>query len=242
MPDLRAFLLKTIPAPLLRPLRSLRDSQRRKVLAKAANRAELFSAIYTRNMWGGASEDFYSGHGSHYPDVVQPYVDAVIELLRAIPGPPNVCDLGCGDFAVGSQIRPHAGGYIAADIVPELVARNAARFPDTEFRVIDLVADDLPDADIVFIRQVLQHLSNDDIASALPKLAKFPRIVITEDVPTTDFVPNADKLAGFDVRLASSSGVDITAPPFNFPVKVSRVICEVAYGTAWLRTTYYEPA
>lgn len=242
MQSLKTFAKNTLPAPLVGWMLGIRNARRQKILAKASNRAEIFSAIYSEGMWGGADRDFYSGHGSHEPAVVNPYVEAVRKVLEDLPGEPTVVDLGCGDFGVGSKIRPHAGRYIAGDIVPELIARNQQRFPDTEFVVLDIVTDDLPQGDVVTVREVLQHLSNADISGALPKLAKFKRVIITEGVPTGDFVPNHDKAAGFDIRFKNGSGVDIAAAPFNFPVKSQQVICEVLAGNCLLRTTLYEPA
>lgn len=242
MQSLRSLAKNNLPAPLLRVLTDIRDDRRRKILSRANSRQEVFSKIYSEGMWGGEDRDFYSGHGSHDPSVVNPYVEAVRQVLESLPGDPTVVDLGCGDFGVGSRIRPYAGKYIAADIVPALVTRNQQRFPDVEFRTIDIVTDELPEGDVVCVRQVLQHLSNADIAGALPKLARFSRVIITEDVPIGDFVPNHDKEAGFDIRVTNGSGVDVTAAPFDFPVKSQRVICEVPYETCVLRTTLYEPA
>lgn len=93
-------------------------------------------------------------------------------FLNAL-GKPDVVDLGCGDFKVGSQLRPWCGRYTACDVVPDLIAFNRTAFTqlDVDFRVLDMVEDPLPAGDVVFVRQVLQHLSNAAISKAIAKIA-----------------------------------------------------------------------
>lgn len=243
MNDIRRKLKKVLPGFVYRPLKKRLDEGRWRKLQNASSRAEIFSLIYKDKMWGGA-DDFYSGHGSSDPQIVEPYFLAIKTFLESLPTKPDACDFGCGDFRVGQKIRPFCGRYIAADLVPELIERNKGRFDalDVDFRVIDIVTDELPEGDVAFIREVLQHLSNAEIQSILPKLARFRFVVVTEDIPQGDFIANADKPAGFDIRASRGSGVDLEKEPFGFQVKSARVICEVPHGTALLRTTVYEPA
>ena len=69
--------------------------------------------------------------------------------------------------------------------------------------------DELPQAEIVFIRQVLQHLSNREIKNALPQIAlKYKYLVLTEHLPESqDFVHNLDKPTGANNRLGINSGI-----------------------------------
>ena len=91
-------------------------------------------------------------------------------FLRTLDYKPDVVDLDCGDFHVGSRLRCLCSGYVACDIVEPLIAFNAKTFEGlgVDFRTLDLTKDELPSGEVVFVRQVLQHLSNDDIARALP--------------------------------------------------------------------------
>jgi len=77
---------------------------------------------------------------------------------------------------------------------------------------------------VVIIRQVLQHLSNDDIQHALTnyigKTTKY--LIVTEDLPSTDqFIANIDKPTGVGIRLKLGSGVDLEQQPFSMPFKSS---------------------
>ena len=86
-----------------------------------------------------------------------------------------------------------------------------------DFRVLDLTRDQLPPAQVVFIRQVLQLLSNEQIMRALPQLAaKFEFLILTEHLPLSpSFDLNADKPSGVVTMLSLKSGVVLTSAPFS---------------------------
>ena len=62
---------------------------------------------------------------------------------------------------------PDLPGYVGVDIVPGAIASARTRFPGRDFRVADIVLDDLPRADAVLCRDVLQHLPLADGLSAI---------------------------------------------------------------------------
>ena len=96
-------------------------------------------------------------------------------------------DLGCGDFTVGRELTERLKNvkYTGCDIVPELIAHNARAFSNHRiaFKALDIVHDELPDGDICLVRQVLQHLPNEDIKHVLAKLANYKAVFITEIIP-----------------------------------------------------------
>ncbi len=230
--------------------RSWLDARHRRAAARADRAfegkppAEIFEAVYRERVWGGSERnDFYSGEGSHDPSVVAPYVAAVTEFLRSLPAPPRAVDLGCGDFNVGSQLRPHCSEYVACDIVPSLIERNRRVFADrrVEFRALDMSAEPLPAGDVVFLRQVLQHMSNEQIARVLPKLAQYRWAVITEHVPShSGFAPNFEKPPGPGIRVARGSGIVLSAPPFSFRARAERELCAIRNERDTIRTVLYE--
>jgi SAM-dependent methyltransferase len=178
---------------------------------------EVFTRIYRDNEWHGKAGEFDSGYGSQN-DMAGPYCEAVREFMRS-RGVVSVADLGCGDFRVGAGLQMAGVKYIGADIVEELIAHNQARYggENVSFQCLDIIADDLPDADMCLVRQVLQHLSNAQIVSALAKLKKYRYALITEHYPAPGVavVPNLDKPHGSDTRTFDNSGVYLDQPPFN---------------------------
>ncbi len=229
---------------------ALRDGYTRRWLAReygGLSTEQVFTKVYESGVWGRSADpadSYFSGTGSHSPAVVQRYVGAVGSFLQSFENKPSVVDLGCGDFAIGSQIRPYCSHYVACDIVSGLIERNRARYGglEVDFRVLDLASDELPRAEIVFVRQVLQHLSNDRLAAALPRLASSYRFaVVSEHLPARpDFPHNLDKPTGPDTRLRVGSGVVLTSPPFGLKARSERRLCEVTEGDGIVVTTLYE--
>jgi SAM-dependent methyltransferase len=178
---------------------------------------EVFTRIYRDNEWHGKAGEFDSGYGSQ-SDMAAPYCQAAREFMET-RGVKSVVDLGCGDFRVGAGLQASGRQYVGVDIVEELVAQNQARYgnANVSFRCLDLIADELPDADICLMRQVLQHLSNAQIVAVLAKLEKYRYVLVTEHYPAPGVAvtPNLDKPHGSDTRTFDNSGVYLDQPPFN---------------------------
>ncbi len=187
--------------------------------------------IYDLHFWGGTDFDFYSGAGSHDPNIITPYLDAAISFLKSFNTSLTVCDLGCGDFNIGQHLAPHCHKYFAIDIVEKLIERNKTLFtkPNLEFLCLDIAKDDLPPADCLILRQVLQHLSNAEILAITKKLANYKYIILTEHIPSGDFIPNKDIISGQGIRIKQNSGVDILKAPFHLKVKEEQHLGEYAF-------------
>jgi len=195
----------------------------------SASRREVFETVYRDKLWGadGGSPDFFSGAGSRGA-LAERYVSEMAKLLRAhqeeAGRPLTVVDIGCGDFHVGHALVRAVDGitYVGCDIVPAVVERNSARYASdrVSFRALDIVTDTPPKGDICLVRQVLQHLSNSDIAAALSHLEAFDTVYVTEHQPVQmSGPPNPDKTAGADVRfdweLGVGRGVELGESPYS---------------------------
>ena len=210
---------------------------------------EVFEKIYKEGVWGrDAQLNPTSGSGSHNEIVVRPYIECVRTILNEMSHP-VIVDLGCGDFNVGKNFVGQAASYIACDISKTILERNIQTYPspNVTFKQLNVSKDELPKADIAFIRQVLQHLSNDDIACFVKNINKnspYKYLVVTEHVPAkASFKPNIEKPTGPGIRVQMGSGVDITKDPFNLQCKEKKVVLEVpeeVYGVdAIIRTTLF---
>ncbi|WP_109301419.1 class I SAM-dependent methyltransferase [Aquimarina sp. AU474] len=190
---------------------------------------EAMEQVYEKKLWGGNTSKFYSGTGSHHPEMVNPYVDVLTSFLMSFKKPLTVCDLGCGDFNVGKELVQHTKKYIAVDIVTDLIDYNKEKFKveNLEFRCLDIAVDNLPSGDCAVLRQVLQHLSNTEVQSILKKLSDFKYVIITEHMPEGDFIPNKDIISGQGIRLKKQSGLDVVAPPFSLKVKEEKQLLSV---------------
>jgi hypothetical protein len=121
------------------------------------SRSAVFRSIYRLNRWHGT--ETRSGPGSTH--------GATSRLRRIlpelVPGIGNsFLDAACG----ASWWMPELPGYRGIDIVPEAVQAVANRFPHRSYAVGDICSEHLV-ADVVFMRDVLAHLSNDEVRAAL---------------------------------------------------------------------------
>lgn len=199
--------------------------------------------VYEMKLWGSKGTDFYSGLGSHHPEILDPYIEAVTSFLGSFEDPLTVCDLGCGDFNVGKELVRHAKKYVAVDIVKELIDRNKERFKaeNLEFLCLDIASDDLPAGDCAILRQVLQHLSNTEVKRITKKLVNYKYVILTEHIPEGDFKPNEDIISGQGIRLKKQSGLDLLAPPFGLKVENEKELLSVPsqHSNGVIVTTLY---
>ncbi|WP_160131973.1 class I SAM-dependent methyltransferase [Kordia antarctica] len=199
--------------------------------------------VYELKLWGDNKSVFYSGTGSHEPEIVNPYVEAVTSFLTSFENPLVVCDLGCGDFNIGKKLVKHTKKYFAIDIVSDLIEHNKSTFKSTnlEFHCLDIAVADLPSGDCALVRQVLQHLSNTEVQNIINKLAVFKYVILTEHLPKGDFIPNIDIISGQGIRLKKHSGIDLIASPFNLKVKNEKQLVSFVLddGKGVIVTTLY---
>ncbi|MBU2929098.1 class I SAM-dependent methyltransferase [Winogradskyella psychrotolerans] len=185
--------------------------------------------VYDMHLWGGKDFDFYSGSGSHDANIVAPYLECVSTFLKSHNNALTVCDLGCGDFNIGKHLTKYTQRYIGIDIVENLIERNKKLFKaeNLEFYGLNIVDDELPKADCIILRQVLQHLSNAEILKIVKKLPKYKYIILTEHLPEGNFTPNKDIISGQGIRIKKQSGVDVLAAPFNLKIKKVKILNEI---------------
>ncbi|MDT0558980.1 methyltransferase domain-containing protein [Ichthyenterobacterium sp. W332] len=183
----------------------------------------VMNQIYDLNLWGTYGLEFYSGNGSHDRDIVDPYLKTIITFLSSFNPKLSICDLGCGDFNIGSNLVEWSEEYFAVDIVDKLITFNKKMFINKglSFHCLDISKDILPSADCVILRQVLQHLNNNEIQNILKNISAtgYKYLLLTEHIPKGEFIPNKDIISGQGIRLKHNSGVCITSQPFNFKIK-----------------------
>jgi SAM-dependent methyltransferase len=234
MPSTKRFLLDAAPGFLLQPIgRIKRAIEGWRNQGKSTE--EVFTEIYEQNKWNkwdDSGGQFDSGAGTSDDVIASAYVrmltgKAAAEGFKGL----RFVDLGCGDFRIGRQLLPLCSHYTGVDIVKSLVQHNQDRFGNesTVFRQINVIEEPLPDGDVCFIRQVLQHLSNQQICVVLGKLKQYRWVFITEHYPTDNqqIVPNVDKAHGSGIRLFNNSGVYLTESPFSLPRDKIELVLEV---------------
>lgn len=181
---------------------------------------EAFDQIYEREIWSNKTNEL-SGGGS-YGAVADEYV-AFLKTFIEERDVRSVLDIGCGDFNVGARIAPHVSHYFAFDVSSRIIAINKDRFAgmaNVEFRQANACVAPLVKTDLITVRQVFQHLTNEQIEMMLKNIERTdPKyILVTEHLSeqTGGFRPNVDLPShSSHTRVALNSGVVLSEPPFS---------------------------
>jgi SAM-dependent methyltransferase len=122
----------------------------------------------------------------------------------------SVVDLGCGDWQFSRYINWDGTSYLGVDVVPFIVKRNAEKFGSETVRFQAFSGlPDLPPADLLLCKDVMQHWPNDMVALALDSIrGKYRYVLLTNDEEPLD-------LQNRDIPLADWRPLDVRRPPFN---------------------------
>ncbi len=123
---------------------------------------ERFSYIYRTNLWG--SDDSRSGVGSALAETERLRTELAATLRQL--GIRRLLDIPCGDCRWILHTDFEGVEYTGADIVGDIVARNASLYPGRTFLRLDLTRDPLPCAGLVLCRDCLVHLSFENVLRA----------------------------------------------------------------------------
>ena len=239
------FKKKLTPSLIRKYHRKRCDLKIRKEFEGLSNK-DVFEKIYDERRWGAPSDrtgKYSSGDGSRNRHIVSQYVDAIRYFISQQQDMRSALDLGCGDFFVGAQLVSLFDRYIAADVASNILAQNERLYGHTKAQVIqlDITRDEIPPADVVFVRQVLQHLSNSEIAKFVSNIqGKCTMLIVTESLSKSLFFkPNKDLFTGPNIRIHMKSGVVLEKPPFNLPCQDVQTLVEITHGKELLVTKAY---
>lgn len=171
-----------------------------------------FGQVYENNLWGDSES--VSGEGSRRG---APPVSEAIEVLdRTIRDYRirSMLDLPCGDFnwmpfVLGIHRKLKYRGF---DIVPQLVERNRRRYPSHRFDVLDATSNVPPRADLIFSKDMINHLTFVDAAKVLKNFKR----------SRSTYLLLSNNLGWDNVELPENAGgssrhLDVLAAPFHLP-------------------------
>jgi SAM-dependent methyltransferase len=157
--------------------------------------AEVFHRIFRERTW--ISEESISGWGSELRNT-QWIIRELPDFLRRY-GVTSILDVPCGDFNWMRYVDLGDIDYTGGDIVPELVEANTAAYGTARrrFARLDLLADPLPQADLIFCRDCLFHFSHADVFRAFEQFARSSaRLLLTTTFTWRAWPRNADIVTG----------------------------------------------
>lgn len=162
---------------------------------------EAFEKVYATNEWHyGSGEGSLRRHTRGYVQFLQQFLKE--HDIR------SVVDMGCGDWQFSRYIDWTGIQYRGFDLVQSVIEKNQKSFskPNIEFVLYDGNFDSLPEADLLIAKDVLQHLSQENIMRFLPTLKRFPMSLITNCVNPRGLTENKQIVDGefryLDLRLS----------------------------------------
>jgi len=129
---------------------------------------ETFTKIYTDNLWASAESKSGSGSELQNTEVLRKELSILFKKYEIT----SMLDIPCGDFNWMKEVDLSEINYVGADIVEELIQSNNTKYPSKSFTVLNLIEDELPKADLVFVRDCLGHLSNENVLKALENIKR----------------------------------------------------------------------
>lgn len=166
---------------------------------------EHFESIYDLKVWGRGS-----GAGS-VPRHCRPYRRYLERFLkeRRIK---SVVDVGCGDWQFSRLIDWRGIQYHGFDVAQSVVIENEARFGASNISFTRMDAHDaiLPDADLLIVKDVMQHWPDAAIFRFLPTIARYRYALITNG-----YTGEAHK----DIDVGDYRPLDLTRAPFSLPAE-----------------------
>ncbi len=167
-----------------------------------------FNHIYAEGTWGrDVAGKGTSGTGSTL-EITREY-RAYVEDFMKKHSVKSVVDAGCGDWSFSSAMDWSNASYLGIDIASDVIAavRNKHETDKIKFQVGN-ITDELPAAELLISKDVLQHLSNELVHKFIRnnlRKGKYKWVILTNDRGSENH----------DVASGGYRAIDLAAPPFE---------------------------
>src|SRR5215207_9382085 len=167
-----------------------------------------FNRIYRQGTWGtDAAGRGISGSGSTL-EITREYRAYVERFIRQ-HHVKSVVDAGCGDWKFSREIDWGDARYLGVDVASDVIEAVRRKHADgrTKFQVCD-ITEELPAADLLISKDVLQHLSNELVHAFISnnlKKGKYKWVILTNDRGS----------GNQDIMPGGYRAIDLAAPPFG---------------------------
>ena len=124
----------------------------------------------------------------------------------------TLLDAPCGDFNWMQKVNLDGIQYTGGDIVQTIIDQNNKKHKSDHhhFKQLDLMSDNLGDADLLFCRDCLVHLSFADMYKILENVVDSNiKYIMTTTFP--------EQLSNKDIVTGGWRPLNFNKPPFNFP-------------------------
>jgi hypothetical protein len=173
-----------------------------------------FTRIWRTNAWQGAESRSGVGSSLEHTAVVREELPRIFKQY----GIRRFIDLPCGDFHWMQRTDLSGVDYLGIEVVEELVAGNRIHEREgVRFQQGNLIRDTISEADLVFCRDCLVHLSDAHIRCAIRNLIKSNSRYLL----TTTFIKNRPHC---DIKTGNWRPLNLLRPPFSFPEPLELIV------------------
>ena len=174
---------------------------------------QAFEKVYKDKLWGtNAQGKGYSGYGSTAQATL--LWRTFLQQFMKENNIKSVVDAGCGDWESTAATDWTGIDYKGYDIVDSVIQQDKAKYEkdNIHFFTANVVTTDLPAADLLIVKHVLQHLSNAEVSQLLTQLPKYKHVLLVDSVDEKTLTGENKDISAGDFR-----NLDPTKPPFEVP-------------------------
>lgn len=172
-----------------------------------------FTYVYHHNAWRSPASVSGAGSAKDSPSVKLALT--VLSQMVTRYDIRSIADVPCGDFNWMPMFHSQHPDitYIGYDIVRPLIAANSKTYPDQNFRYLDITTQIPERADMVFSKDLVNHLLERDVWNALANMVRSGAtyLLITSN---GDPEPNRELPANIS---GASRLLNLQTAPYNFP-------------------------
>lgn len=193
---------------------------------------ERFTELYSKGGWSGKDWSTRSGPGSS--------VQTTVELRHFLPyivrglGGKSLADLPCGEWGYFAHIRLDGIQYCGYDVVQAIIDTNRHRYPNRRFICLDVTQCSPAFADVVFVKDLLQHLTNAEVGRVISNVASSGARWLLASSDTYPLPASNDSRPN---RGNISAPVNLSVKPFSLRVPVLTIRLDRKYYSVYALNT-----
>jgi SAM-dependent methyltransferase len=172
----------------------------------------VFSSIYGTKQWGVDKDGRGTSGTGSTEEATKMYRTFLQEFLKN-KNIRSVVDVGCGDWSFSRYIDWTGISYSGLDVVESVIQRNSKLYSSNNIRFIlsNCLTADLPRADLLICKEVLQHLPNEAVQKILIKSQRFSYCIFVDDI----YEKLSPRSINQDIKMGDWRPIDLRLPPFN---------------------------
>jgi len=142
-----------------------------------------FTEIYDKKKWGCKNGKGSSGSGSNNSPDTKWYINLLMKHIEAT-GSKSICDIGCGDWEFSKTIDWGGLHYTGIDCVKSVIEDNIKNYEKDNIKFIHEDAGSTGGTtlakgyDLVILKDVIQHWTDDKIKEILPQIIDNNKFVL----------------------------------------------------------------